>query len=118
MAYDENQAQRIRENLSGMHVDFSEKKMFSGICFMVDEKMCCGTHIDKSTGQSLLLCRISEEEANKALEIPHVQPMNFTGKPMKGFIFVDELGLETQGDLQKWLNLCLEFNPLAKKSKK
>ena len=68
MAYDENQAQRIREVLTDLNSVFSEKKMFSGICFMVDEKMCCGTHIDKSSGQSLLLCRISESVAEKALE--------------------------------------------------
>ncbi len=118
MAYDELQAQRIRLCLGERGVKYAEKKMFSGICFMVDDKMCCGTHIDKNTGQSLLLCRISEQQAEKSLEEPHVAPMNFTGKPMKGFIFVEEAGLETQKDLDKWIGLCLEYNPFAKKSRK
>lgn len=118
MAYSESQAQKIRESLFSAGAFFTEKKMFSGICFMVDDKMCCGTHIDKKSGQSLLLCRLSEEEADLALEKPHVQPMMFTGKAMKGFIFVEEAGVESLRDLDHWIRLCLAYNPLAKKSKK
>lgn len=118
MAYNETHAQRIRESLASMDVNFLEKKMFSGICFMVDDKMCCGTHIDKNSGLSLLLCRISEEDAENAMEQPHVTPMMFTGKPMKGFIFVEEAGIESRKDLDKWVRMCVDYNPFAKKSKK
>ena len=105
MAYDESLAQRIREVFFRLKVPFFEKKMFSGVCFMVDDKMCCGTHIDKVTHE-------------KALELPFVLPMNFTGKPMKGYIYVSEEGIETQKDLTYWIQLCVDFNPIAKKSKK
>ncbi|MFZ1748842.1 MAG: TfoX/Sxy family protein [Saprospiraceae bacterium] len=118
MAYDEVHASRIRQAFAELKVGYTEKKMFSGICFMVDDKMCCGSHIDKATGESLLLCRIGESASEKALELPEVLPMNFTGKPMKGYIFVTEDGLQSQKDLAKWIGLCVEYNPLAKKSAK
>jgi len=53
MAFNEKTAQRIREILLSKGADFTEKKMFSGICFMVDNKMCCGTHIDKKNGRRI-----------------------------------------------------------------
>lgn len=62
MAYNEDTIQRIREYFQEKNVDFYEKKMFAGICFMVDDKMCCGSHIDKKTNQDFLLCRIAPEE--------------------------------------------------------
>ena len=83
---------------------------------MVDNKMCCGTHIDKKTGENLLLCRIGEGEYKKAIERNDCLPMNFTGKEMKGFVFVTEEGFQNN-NLAYWLQLCLDFNPLAKRSK-
>lgn len=118
MAYDESTAQNIRQVLLDKGADFTEKKMFSGICFLVDDKMCCGTHIDKKTGESLLLCRIGEAAYENALEQTGCIPMDFTGKSMKGYVFVTEDGLHNAADLGKWLQLCLDFNPVAKKSKK
>ena len=118
MAYNEKTAQRLREFFLGKNADFFEKKMFSGVCFMVDNKMCCGTHIDKASGEELLLCRIGEEQYNDALDKPHVIPMNFTGKAMKGYVFVTEQGFAQKKDLYYWLQLCLDFNPKAKASKK
>jgi len=118
MAYDEMLAQRIREVFFRLNVPFLEKKMFSGVCFLVDNKMCCGTHIDRSTQESLLLSRISEAEAIKAIELPFVLPMNFTGKPMRGYIYVCEEGIESLKGLNFWIQLCLNFNPSAKKSRK
>lgn len=92
--------------------------MFSGVCFMVDDKMCCGTHLDKKTDENLLLCRIGEKEYEQAIEKNECLPMNFTGKQMKGFVFVTENGFQDDKDLAYWLQLCLDFNPLAKRSKK
>ena len=118
MAYNEDTIQRIRENFAGKGVDFTEKKMFSGVCFMVDGKMCCGTHIDKTSGEDLLMCRIGEHAYDKALEDSNVIPMEFTGKPMKGYIYVTETGFRNAARLNHWLQLCLDYNPLAKASKK
>ncbi len=118
MAFNDNTVQRIREFFQQKDVDFYEKKMFSGVCFMVDDKMCCGTHIDKKTGDDFLLCRLGEEAYLKALEMEHVVPMEFTGKPMKGYVYVTALGHQSAKDLNYWLQLCLDFNPLAKSSKK
>jgi len=67
MAYNENTLNRIRDFLMNNYVKFSEKKMFSGVCIMVDDKMCCGTHIDKNTEEDLMLCRIGEKAYEKAL---------------------------------------------------
>lgn len=118
MAFNEISLNRIREALFDKNVSFLEKKMFSGVCIMVDDKMCCGTHIDKKTNEDLLLCRIGEEIYEEALEMENCIPMEFTGKPMKGYVFITEQGFNTAKKLDYWLQLCLDFNPKAKKSKK
>ncbi len=118
MPFNENTVQRIRDFFQQKEVDFYEKKMFAGVCFMVDDKMCCGSHIDKKTNEDLLMCRIGDEAYNKAIEMDNVIPMEFTGKPMKGYIFVTESGHKSTKDLSYWLQLCLDFNPHAKSSKK
>lgn len=118
MAYNEITAQRIREELLRQQANFTEKKMFSGVCFMVNDKMCCGTHIDKKSDEDMLLCRIGEEAYPEAIEMNHVIPMEFTGKAMKGYVFVTEHGHKKDADLAFWIKKCLDFNPLAKASKK
>ncbi|MBA4849537.1 TfoX/Sxy family protein [Emticicia sp. BO119] len=118
MPYSENFLNRIREILIEKQVEFSEKKMFSGVCIMVDDKMCCGTHIDKKTGEDLMLCRIGDDAYEMALESSNCIPMEFTGKAMKGYVYVTGNGFRTQKDLTYWIQLCLDFNPFAKKSKK
>ncbi len=118
MAYNENTAIRIRNVLFDKEVQFAEKKMFGGICFMVDEKMCIGIMIDKKRNEELLMCRMSEENAKKSLEIEFCIPMEFTGKPMKGYVYITENGYQTTKDLASWIQLCLDFNPVAQKSKK
>lgn len=118
MAYSEEFVQRIRLILLEKGVDFSEKKMFAGVCFMVDDKMCFGTHLDKKSGENLLMCRVGESAYATALESRHVIPMEFTGKPMKGYVYVLGDGHQKDKDLSFWVQKCLDFNPLAKKSKK
>lgn len=118
MPYNETFAISIRNVFYEKNIVFTEKKMFSGICFMVDDKMCCGTHMDKKTNEDVLMCRIGESEYEKALENDNCIPMEFTGKPMKGYVYVTENGIKNPKDLEYWLQLCLDFNPLAKKSKK
>ena len=118
MAYNESTLNHIQEWLHSKNIPFQEKRMFSGVCIMVDDKMCCGTHIDKASDEDYLLCRIGEQVYEDALEKEHVLPMTFTGKPMKGYVFVTSEGFKTKETLGYWMQHCLDFNPKAKKSKK
>ena len=79
---------------------------------MVDDKMCVGVHTDQ------LMARIGPEAYDSALLRRGCRPMDFTGRPLKGFVFVDPEGIDLEEDLDYWLELCLAFNPLAKSSKK
>lgn len=118
MAYDEYLADRIRQVLDEKHFQFSELKMMGGLCFKVDNKMLCGIHIDKNFGDSLLMARIGEAVYNEQLEKKHCLPMDFTGRPMKGYIFITPDGFDSDKDLSYWMDLCLNFNPIAKASKR
>lgn len=103
MAYDETLADRIRTVLK-TRKGFTEKKMFGGIAFMLRGKMCLG--IVKSD----LMARVGEEEARKALKKPGVRPMDFTGRPMKGYLFVGPEAIKTEAALKRWIDLCAKFN--------
>lgn len=118
MAYDEFLADRARQILKEKSVVYVEKKMMGGLCFMVDDKMCFGMHIDKNTNASLLMARVGVDRYEKALQKEHCTAMTFTGRTMKGFVFVKEDGIDLEADLNYWIQLCLDFNPLAKASKK
>lgn len=87
MAYDLHLADRIRVVLGRMG-EFSERKMFGGLCFMVNGHMCCGIV------KSALMLRLTPATAAAALREPHTRPMDFTGKPMKSMIYVDAAGIE------------------------
>jgi TfoX/Sxy family transcriptional regulator of competence genes len=102
MAYDEKLAKRIR-TLLGRSGEFDERKMFGGIAFMVDGHMCCGI-VDRT-----LMLRVGAEAYNKALRRPHTRMMDFTGRPLKGYIYVDPPGLKTAAALASWLNRGLTF---------
>lgn len=112
MAYDEFLADRIRHVLSVKKVNHAEKKMMGGLTFMVDSKMCVG--IVKGN----LMARIDPEIYERMLSKKGCRPMDFTGKPMKGFIFVEPIGIDMDADLEAWIQLALEYNPKAKPSKK
>ena len=102
MSYDEGLAQRIREQLQERN-DVEEKKMFGGLCFMVSSHMCCG--IIKET----LMARVGPDNYEKFLAMKHVSEMDFTGKPMKGMIYVSPQGLESDSGLAKWVSICTGF---------
>lgn len=112
MAYNEHLADRIRRRLSEQKTHFEEKKMMGGLCFMVDDKMCVGVVKDD------LMARIGEDLQIKNQHRQGCRPMDFTGRPMKGYVFVSPEGVDNQDDLEHWVDLCLQFNPLAKSSKK
>ena len=102
MAYDESLADRIRKVLAGRK-GLSEKKMFGGLAFMVHGKMCCGVVKDN------LVVRVGPERYEKALSQPHTRPMDFTGRPLTGFVFVDPTGYKTDKALAKWVKQAVEF---------
>lgn len=117
MAYDEFIADRIRRAFHDQGARFIEKKMMGGLCFLVNDKMCCGIHLDKKYGDHLLMARIGEEAYVQAIENPHCLPMDFTGRPMKGYVFVTPAGFDQDEELAHWIQLVLAFNPQAKSSK-
>jgi TfoX/Sxy family transcriptional regulator of competence genes len=96
MAYDERLAERIRTAL-GRRDDVEEKRMFGGIAFLLDGHMACGIVGDR------LMLRLDPDEAARRLAEPHVRPMDFTGRPMRGFLYVDPKGLATARRLDTWL---------------
>ncbi len=112
MAYNQALADRICEAFKARGVVFEIKIMMGGPCFMVDGKMCVGV-ADKR-----LMVRLDPALDGAVMERPGCKQMDFTGRPMKGFVFVDPIGTEAKSDLDEWLQLALEFNPRAKASKK
>ena len=112
MAYSEYLADRMRNVFKERKVDFSEKKMMGGLAFMVDNKMCAGIIGDQ------LMARIGPEAYSDALEMDNVREMDFTGRALKGYVYIDGEGIDTDDQLAFWIDKCLAFNPLAKASKK
>ena len=117
MAFSEKLAERIRNGLFRKKVPYEEKKMMGGLCFMVDDKMCPGLLQDKKTGEDLLMARIGPDEYENALLQPGCRPMDFTGRPMKGMVFVENSVIQKSTELKRWIDLCLAYNPEAKRSK-
>ena len=112
MAYEEELAERFRRSFGRRNVTFEEKRMMGGLCFLVDSKMCVGVE------KKRLMARIDPEVYDVALRQKGCMPMDFTGRPMRGFVYVNPAGLSTEDDLDGWLKLALDFNPRAKASKK
>jgi len=110
MPYSEYLADRINRYFRAEKVIFIEKKMFGGLCFMVNNKMCVGIIKDE------LMARIGEQNYEEALTKKGCKEMTFTGRPMKGYVYLDEDSLDLDTDLEYWLQLALNFNPLAKVS--
>ena len=117
MAFDSYLAERIKKYLTENHLSFREVKMMGGLCFMMNEKMLCGLLQDKKDNSNLLMARIGEAFYQEALSIKHTLPMDFTGRPMKGYIFIKEDGFDSDEDLEFWIQKCIDFNPIAKSSK-
>lgn len=108
----EKLSNRIRGLIAETHRITDEKKMFGGICFMVDDKMCVGVTKDH------LMVRFDPALNDAILERHDAMPMDFTGKIMKGFAFVDPENLRTRRQLDFWIQLALDWNRKAPASKK
>ena len=103
MAYDEGLAERLRLVLAGRH-DVVEKKMFGGLAFMVRGSMCVGVSGDE------LMARVGPDQYDESLALPDARQMDFTGRPMKGFVYIGTEGTESDDDLSGWVERCLGFN--------
>lgn len=112
MAYNEKLADQVRELISLTHKQVEEKRMFGGLCFMVNDKMCVGVESER------LMVRLDPAVYEEVLEKEGCTPMDFTGKVMKGYVFVDIEALNTKKKLAYWIELALQFNKIAKASKK
>ncbi|MEO7961225.1 MAG: TfoX/Sxy family protein [Ginsengibacter sp.] len=112
MAYNEKLAGRVREIISRKEKNIEEKKMFGGLCFMVNDKMCVGVREDS------LMLRIDPGIYDDVLEEDGCRVMEFTGRVMKGFVYVDEAGLKSKTKMEHWLQRALDYNKIAKPSKK
>ena len=112
MSYNENLADRVREIIAESHQQVEEKKMFSGICFMVNEKMCVGVQKER------LMVRLNPEIMDAVLEEEGCVQMDMNGRIMKAFVLVDAAAVTTKKKLAFWIKLALDYNPLAKAAKK
>jgi TfoX/Sxy family transcriptional regulator of competence genes len=101
MAYDEGLAERIRGALEGRS-GVSEQRMFGGIAFLVDGRMSVGIV------QAKLMVRVGPESYERVLRERHARKMDFTGRPMKGFVYVVPSGYESDADLERWVGLGVD----------
>ena len=111
MACNESLANKVREALAHL-ANVEEKKMFRGITFMVNGKMCI------SVGNDELMCRISPDVFESVLERNGCRPMIHGNRTMKGFVFVSEVGYRRQKDFNYWIDLAVDYNKEAKPAKK
>lgn len=102
MAYDETVANRVREALKGRR-DLDERRMFGGLAFMVRGHMCCGI-----VGSELMV-RVGADGYEQALALPHARPMDFTGRPLTGMVYVAPAGFRTAKALAGWVGRALAF---------
>ena len=102
MAHEEAVADRVRKEFLKIE-GVTERKMFGGIAFMVHGNMCCGVINDK------LMVRVGPEEYKASLTKPNVHEMDFTGRPLKGFIYVEPAGFKSVKDLKYWINKAMEY---------
>lgn len=102
MAYDEGLAQRVRACLADRN-DVTEKKMFGGLCFLVGGNMAAGI-----VGAELML-RVGPDAYTACLALPHAREMDFTGKPLRGYVYVAPEGLASDRDLEAWVGKAVRF---------
>ena len=111
MAYDTSLAQRVREVL-GKPTGVSERAMFGGLAFLVDGKMFIGIR------NSSLMARVGPERHSDALAMPSVRVMDFTGRPMKGYVYIDPPAIADDRDLRAWVSWCVEYVALLPSKKR
>jgi len=111
MAYNEKLTARIREALAHLP-KVEEKRMFRGVTFMVNDKMCV------TAGDNKIMCRIDPAMHEEVIKKKGCETVKMRGREYRGYVYVSEEGIKTKKDLNYWIQLALEFNKLAKSSKK
>lgn len=109
MSYDEKTAERVRRILA-RRTDVVEKRMFGGLCFMVHGRMCCGLT------ETAFMVRVGKERYREALALPHARPMDFTGRPLAGMVYVDRPGYRTDAALAGWVQRGVDFATMGAES--
>lgn len=109
--YNEKMTKRIREALADVP-KVEEKKMFRGVVFMVDGKMCI------TAGDDKMMCRIDPAIHEEAVKRKGVRPVIMKGRNYKGYVHVNEEAMKSKKDFEYWIGLALEFNKMAKAAKK
>lgn len=112
MAFDSFLADRIKLVLKDKNIVFEVKKMMGGLAFMVNEKMCVGVI------QNNMMARIDPEIYEVSINKAGCRPMDFTGRPMKGWVYLEATAIDLDEDLSHWIQKALDYNPKAKSSKK
>lgn len=102
MAFDRGLEERLYDYFEG-HQGLTVKKMFGGLCFSLSEHVCCVIMGDQ------LMARVGLVNYTDCLAKPYVSEMNFTGKSIKGWLFVAPDGFESDSDLEYWVNMCVTF---------
>lgn len=111
MAFSEHLADRVRQRLANKGI-VAEKKMMGGLIFMVNNKMCVGVDIDKKTNEDRLMVRVGKLNYETLLQKDGSKKMDFTGKVMRGFLFIEPNGFDAETDMDFWIEKALEFNKL------
>lgn len=109
MAYSEFLADRIRHRLRSAGI-IQEKRMMGGLIFMVNDHMCIGIDIDKTSNADRLMVRVGKLPYRDLLAKEGSRIMDFTGKEMRGFLFIDPDGFEREEDMDFWVNQAIDFN--------
>ncbi|MEO5563376.1 MAG: TfoX/Sxy family protein [Chitinophagaceae bacterium] len=112
MAYDEHLEERINLSLKRNHIAFEGKKMFGGLAYMINEKMCVG--ILKNS----LMAKIDPAQQAALLKKRGARVMDFTGRVAKGMVIIDPEGIDLDKDLDYWIDIAVEYNKIAKATKK
>lgn len=112
MAFDTFLADRIKLILKEKNIFFEEKKMMGGLALMVNGKMCVGVI------QNNMMARIDPEIYESSISKRGCRPMDFTGRPMRGWVYLEAEAIDLEDDLSYWIQKALDFNPKAKSSKK
>ena|SRR5687767_5455374 len=102
MAFDESLAERVRDELA-VHGGVTERKMFGGLAFMLHGNMCCGIVDDR------LMVRVGPDAYDEALARPHAHEMDFTGRPMRGLVYVEAAGVAEEDDLEAWVGRGVDY---------
>lgn len=112
MAYDSYLEERIDRILKEKGTPYESKKMMGGLCYLVDDKMCIGIIKDN------LMARVGPDFYEEALSIEGSREMDFTKRPMRGYVYISPDGIDMEDQLEFWIDKSLAFNPVAKSSKK